>query len=324
LPPKDGGLDPAVGVDLSYIASAEGFTKPVAGALGKHLVWIDSVLTVKDADGRERMLTHYTHLKTMTERLEHGWAVWNDDTQSFEKVVEFPLEHMLKTTSHAFLHRVDGMEYYYFCTAYPVMRVRAEWGAINDPGAYEGFTPLVEGKRFEGERTKVERDGEGRLVRGWKRGTPPVSAEQEQQLIRAGVMKEGEAYYVMRDAETEQPIRMHQGSVAYNAFRRKFVMIAPQLMGKSSMLGEVYYSEAERPEGPWLRGRKVVTHDRYSFYNPKHHPYFDQEGGRIIYFEGTYSHTFSRKEEEGPTMRYDYNQVMYRLDLGDARLKLEP
>src|SRR5262249_10300175 len=54
-------------------------------------------------------------------------------------------------------------------------------------------------------------------------------------------------------------------------------------------------------------------------YNPKQHPYFDQEGGRFIYFEGTYSHTFSGNEH--PTPRYDYNQIMYRLDLADERLR---
>jgi hypothetical protein len=64
-----------------------------------------------------------------------------------------------------------------------------------------------------------------------------------------------------------------------------------------------------------------VSHERYSFYNPKHHPYFDQEGGRVIYFEGTYSHTFSGSEETA-TPRYDYNQILYRLDLSDVRLCL--
>jgi hypothetical protein len=63
-----------------------------------------------------------------------------------------------------------------------------------------------------------------------------------------------------------------------------------------------------------------VTHDRYSFYNPKHHPFFDQEGGRLIYFDGTYATTFSREGDATP--RYDYNQVMYRLDLSDPRLAL--
>jgi len=47
---------------------------------------------------------------------------------------------------------------------------------------------------------------------------------------------------------------------------------------------------------------------------------FDQEGGRIIYFEGTYTATFSGNKD--PTPRYDYNQVMYQLDLSDKRLAL--
>jgi len=50
-----------------------------------------------------------------------------------------------------------------------------------------------------------------------------------------------------------------------------------------------------------------------------HHSYFDAEGGRIIYFEGTYTHTFSGNPV--PTPRYDYNQIMYRLDLADERLR---
>jgi hypothetical protein len=46
----------------------------------------------------------------------------------------------------------------------------------------------------------------------------------------------------------------------------------------------------------------------------------DKENGRIIYFEGTYTTTFSGNPN--PTPRYDYNQVMYRLDLSDRRLAL--
>ena len=47
---------------------------------------------------------------------------------------------------------------------------------------------------------------------------------------------------------------------------------------------------------------------------------FDQDGGRLIYFEGTYTHTFSGNDNATP--RYDYNQIMYRLDLADPRLNL--
>jgi hypothetical protein len=97
-------------------------------------------------------------------------------------------------------------------------------------------------------------------------------------------------------------------------------MIAVESFGSTSFLGEVWYAEADTPLGPWVYARKVVTHDKYSFYNPKQHPMFDQQGGRNIFFEGTYTTTFSGNSD--PTPRYDYNQVMYRLDLSDKRLAL--
>ena len=107
--------------------------------------------------------------------------------------------------------------------------------------------------------------------------------------------------------------------MAWNDYRQKWIMIAVQI-GGSSLLGEVWYSEADQPQGPWPLACKIVTHKDYSFYNPRHHPYFDQSGGRLIYFEGTYADTFSGAKF--PTPRYNYNQVMYRLDLADPRLKL--
>ena len=42
---------------------------------------------------------------------------------------------------------------------------------------------------------------------------------------------------------------------------------------------------------------------------------FDKDNGRIIFFEGTYTTTFSGNPD--PTPRYDYNQIMYQLDLSD-------
>ena len=68
------------------------------------------------------------------------------------------------------------------------------------------------------------------------------------------------------------------------------------------------------------KAKKIVTHDRYTFYNPTQHPFFDQDGGRTIYFEGTYTNQFTGRPETPPTPRYEYNQIMYRLDLADTRL----
>jgi hypothetical protein len=94
-------------------------------------------------------------------------------------------------------------------------------------------------------------------------------------------------------------------------------MIGVESFG-DSFLGEVWFSEAPNPEGPWTDAVKVATHDRgsngdYTFYNPTSHPFFDEHGGRYVYFEGTYANTFSGNPNSTPL--YDYNQMMYRLDL---------
>ena len=130
--------------------------------------------------------------------------------------------------------------------------------------------------------------------------------------------KKGVHFY---DVESGKEITPHGGSVYFNAYRRKWISIFLQAGGESSYIGEVWYAEADTPVGPWTYARKVATHNKYSFYNPKQHPYFDQDGGRTIYFEGTYSHTFSGSPETA-TPRYDYNQIMYRLNLDDPRLIL--
>jgi hypothetical protein len=123
----------------------------------------------------------------------------------------------------------------------------------------------------------------------------------------------------LQDADTGKAVQAHAGSVYWNEYRHRWVLIAVQTYG-TSFLGEVWYAEADTPLGPWVYARKIVTHDKYSFYNPKQHPFFDKDSGRILYFEGTYTQTFSGNTEKTP--RYDYNQIMYKLDLADARLAL--
>ena len=84
-----------------------------------------------------------------------------------------------------------------------------------------------------------------------------------------------------------------------------------------SFLGEVFYSEADSPQGPFMKAIRIATHPGQSFYNPCHHPFFDQSDGRTIYFEGTYCNTFTQSPA---TPRYNYNQLMYRLQLDSERI----
>ena len=85
-----------------------------------------------------------------------------------------------------------------------------------------------------------------------------------------------------------------------------------------SAFGEVWYAEADSPYGPWGPAVKVLSHENYTFYNPRLHPEFTPADSPILLFEGTYTQTFANRPE--PTPRYDYNQILYRLDLDDPKL----
>jgi len=115
------------------------------------------------------------------------------------------------------------------------------------------------------------------------------------------------------------PVQPHRGSIAWSPWRRRWVTVFGQAFGRPSMLGELWYAEADAPTGPWGKAVKVLSHEDYSFYNPRLHPEFTPADSQILIFEGTYTATFS--DNKRPTPRYDYNQVLYRLDLDDPALR---
>jgi len=318
--PGKGGLDPNTGIDLTYFVDAEGFSRKMCPIHADGLVWIDGLLTVLDESGRERMIARYARMRSLEKMLEHGLAVFDDQTETFRKLRELDLKEQWRCPrGHPFRAKENSTEYFLFAAPFPNVRVKAEWRSLTDPNAYEAFTPLVGGTRYDKGASKVHRDPNGSCVYAWKPNTDPVSPAQEGELIAAGKIRPEEAWYQPVDIDGGKAVHFHGGSVNWNEYRKKWIAIAVQVWGSPSFLGEVWYAEADAPAGPWRRAKKIVTHEKYSFYNPAHHPFFDQEGGKIIYFEGTYASTFSGNED--PTPRYDYNQIMYRLDLSDPRLR---
>ena len=317
--PAQGGLDPSVGVDLAYFVDDEGFSRKMAPLPEHGMVWLDGFLTLPDDSGRERLVAHYGLMKSLGERLEHGLMVLSDEKEVFERLLRLADDVRLHPQGQAFRVTTGGQAYWYFAQPYPFVRVTADWKAWRDPAAYEAFTCLAPGSDYEKDAPSLDRGPHGRLVWGWKRNTAVLDAKQQAELVASGKMKAGEAWIGLRDAGTGKALVAHRASVHWNAFRRRWIMILCEFWGTSA-LGEIWYAEADKPEGPWRRARKIVTHEKYSFYNPAHHPFFDQEGGRIIYFEGTYTKAFSGAAVATP--RYDYNQIMYRLDLADRRLAL--
>lgn len=116
-------------------------------------------------------------------------------------------------------------------------------------------------------------------------------------------------------ATGDMRIKPHRGSIAWNAYRQKWVTVFTQLGGKPSFLGEIWYAEADAPSGPWGHAQKVVTHNNYTFYNPRLHPEFTPADSPLVLFEATYTRAFANQAEATP--RHDYNQVLYRLDLDE-------
>jgi hypothetical protein len=119
-------------------------------------------------------------------------------------------------------------------------------------------------------------------------------------------------------AADAQPVKPHSGSLAWNAHRQRWVTVFMEHFGKPSAFGELWYAEAATPTGPWGRAVKILSHQNYTFYNPRLHPEFTPADSPILLFEGTYTMTFA--DRPAPTPRYDYNQVLYRLDLDDPAL----
>lgn len=245
--PGQGGLDPSVGVNFRYFVNERGRDKAMLPLPSKGLVWIEGLFTVKDPQGRVRLLATYTRQPGLADPDERGVAVFDDAKKIFEPWMQLPWRESHRA-SHPFLVQEEGREYWYL---YDYLRVPNDWSALQDP------------QRWEKRQTR-----------------PPVGFK-------------------------------HASSVAWNAWRQCYI-------GLFERGGDVFYAEAARPEGPWGKTVLIARHEHYTFYNVAHHRFFDQEGGRVIYFEGTYTAAFS--DAPIPTPRYDYNQLMYRLNLDDPRL----
>jgi hypothetical protein len=114
-------------------------------------------------------------------------------------------------------------------------------------------------------------------------------------------------------------VRPHSGSIAWNEYRHRWLAVFIEAFGKPSAFGEVWYAEADGPTGPWGPAVKVLSHRNYSFYNPRLDWELTPANSRAVLFEGTHSQTFADRPQ--PTPRYDYNQILYRLDLDDPALK---
>ena len=317
--PAHGGLPPAQGINLHYFTNADGFSRGMAPLAAPGPVWIDQSLVLTNA-GREVMFTHYARVKKDMSPMEHGFMVYDDTKQEFVKLRELELTEKWRfPTGHPFRWSEAGTDYFMFARPFATVRVKADWQSVTNPAAYEAFTCLATASTAD--RPIVARNTAGQVMWQWRTDAGPLKQKEEQDLIKRGVLKTEEARYQLMDVDTGKAVELHHASIHWNAFRKAWILIGLQI-GGTSFMGEVWLAEAASPLGPWRPAKRIVTHDHYSFYNPAQLPCFDEADGRFIYFEGTYSQTFSGNEHATPL--YDYNQMLYRLDLADPRLRFDP
>jgi len=316
--PSEGGLDPSVGVDLTIFTREDGFARGMADIPGDGATWLSGLTVIKEETGRERMLAAYVRVRPPFDVYNSGLAEYDDATERFHSIAEFGKDLIVAPCGHPIRLQTDGVDHVYFGNTIPFMRAPARVESLKNLGEYEAYTCLKPGSRLDA--PEIERAPDGTPVYGWKRDTPPIEPEQFKKLVGSGVLKPHEGLFRIRDRDTGRAVRPHYGSCYWNEYASKFVLVFVEGEGETSLLGEVWCALGDSPIGPWAYAVKIITHNKYTFYNPKQHPALAQKGGRIVYIDGTYANTFSGNPEQTP--RYDYNTMMYRLDLGDPRMTL--
>jgi len=313
--------DLAFGIAFDYFVDKTGFARAMM-PLPEHpegVVWIDGVCTVPDEKGVEKLVAHYSRRKDLAEELEHGIVVFDDERTVFVPAKELPLEEKWRFPhGHPEFVEDGGRKWLLFGHPALNVRVSATLQNVLDPKRYEAYTCARAMEKDK--QTVVKIDGDGKPVWRWQSDLPPIGSEAEAELVKVGKLKpEHTRFYPANAAEPKERVHLHSGTVRWNEHRQRWVMVAGQVGGKSSLLGEVWYAEAEHPTGPFKTAVKVVTHDKQSYYNVCQHSFLDREGGRVIHFEGTYTSDFSGNPDKTP--RYEYNQILYRLDLNAPALQ---
>lgn len=310
-------FDPTDGIAFEYFTDPKtGFARAMMPLPERPdgVVWVFATFVVPDADGRERLVAYYTRRKNLAEELEQGIAVYDDATATFAPALQLPRgETWRKPSGHPVFVEEEGRTWVLFGSPNPNVRVPATLADVLNPDRYEALTCARPGA------TPPEplNEADGKPAWRWQKELPPTTSRSERAWLRENTIRVDECRFCPTDGEG-RPVELHSGSVRWNAFRKRWVLVACEIGGAGSHLGEVWYAEADHPTGPFRAAVKIATHDRQSFYNVCHHAFLDRDGGRVIHFEGTYTHDFSGNPDKTP--RYNYNQIFYRLDLAAPAL----
>ena len=307
--PRDGHWSAEEGIPLNYFTDHQGLSKSMIALDGPGYVWFDWVINIPAQNGEEQLVAKYARVNRFFGNYERGVAVFDDEKEIFQKhraVDEWLPE--FATMDHPIPVQVQDRDFLYFSGEFLFARVRPTLSSVSDPDQYEVFTSLKSGSRDSS--PIIDRNASGEVQYGWKKNVPHLNFQKQKQLVSDGLMTVSESLVHTTDVLSNDEIDVARGSISWNAYRQKWILIA----GKQ----DVWYGEADSPVGPWVYIKKVAEHRQF-FYNPVHHDFLDLDGGKRIFFEGTFT-TFFSKEPAIP--RYEYNQLLYGLSLDEHQLVL--
>lgn len=239
--------------------------------------WVGSATVIKEA-GEEKMYLTYVCPNTQLQ----GLALWSDEDEHF-RPVHGP-GYAMRYSGAQWVQKLKPADegYAYYASAFANVRVKAMTAAIEDPAQYEYFTPCH----------AIHQGGcnvsMGAASWGWKRsdlGKPGGGGQwqkfgplEERAAIVQGRLRAADARMQVRDRATGKPLQpagvtgltvaeldlahaaevptlLARGSVNWNAYRSKYVLVADQSTpqrtggsnrGQPSVYGELWYCEVGR------------------------------------------------------------------------------
>ena len=270
------------------------------------VVWLSGVVTI---DGT--IFGYANHRKSLALQLSHGHVHWDPKRKKFIDFIRLANESWRHIDGHPLRFNEKDGDFLLFGHAIPNIRVPAEQRALLSENAYETFTCLLS-------NGEVAKDNAGNPIWRWRKDGQPIDAEREATLVKSGHLTSAHCRFLMNESGSGRTVIPHRGSVRWNPYLKRWILVFTAINEPESILGEVFLASASKPTGPWTSCIKIASHPKYSFYNPVHHSWLDQKDGRIITIEGTYTQTFSGNTVATP--QYEYNQLTYQVDLSDNRL----
>ena len=128
--PADGGLDPAIGVDLDYLVGPDGNVRPMTAIPGPGATWLTALVNVPDARGEETLFALYGKHTRIDPPDERGLARFDPSQQVFLRALV--LEDAMPVQPHGSALLVRGADGAFVHYADDV-RIPARAESLGDP-----------------------------------------------------------------------------------------------------------------------------------------------------------------------------------------------